>query len=215
MEKITILIADDHTLVRETWAFILNTDPRFSVIAECGSGEEAVEMAKNLRPQIVIMDINLPGINGIEATQQIRKFSPGSRVLGVSLHTQPTYARKMIQKGAMGYVTKNSTKEEMFKAIIEINNGKKYICDEIKNILSEQVIGGDEAQSGLNSLSQREIEVISFIKKGKSSKEIADDLEISVKTVEVHRYNILKKLNLNNAAALVNFINNSQLDFDN
>ena len=215
MEKITILIADDHTLVRETWAFILNTDPRFSVIAECGSGEEAVEMAKNLRPQIVIMDINLPGINGIEATQQIRKFSPGSRVLGVSLHTQPTYARKMIQKGAMGYVTKNSTKEEMFKAIIEINNGKKYICDEIKNILSEQVIGGDEAQSGLNSLSQREIEIISFIKKGKSSKEIADDLEISVKTVEVHRYNILKKLNLNNAAALVNFINNSQLDFDN
>jgi DNA-binding NarL/FixJ family response regulator len=215
MEKITILIADDHTLVRETWSFILNTDPRFSVIAESGSGEEAVELAKKLRPNIVIMDINLPGINGIEATQQIRKFSPGSKVLGVSLHTQPTYARKMIQKGAMGYVTKNSSKEEMFKAIIEIQNGKKYICEEIKNILSEQVIGGDEAQTGLNSLSQREIEIISFIKKGKSSKEIADELAISVKTVEVHRYNILKKLNLNNAAALVNFINNSQLDFDN
>jgi len=215
MEKITILIADDHTLVRETWSFILNTDPRFSVIAESGSGEEAVELAKKLRPNIVIMDINLPGMNGIEATQQIRKFSPGSKVLGVSLHTQPTYARKMIQKGAMGYVTKNSSKEEMFKAIMEIQSGKKYICEEIKNILSEQVIGGDEAQNGLNSLSQREIEIISFIKKGNSSKEIADALDISVKTVEVHRYNILKKLNLNNAAALVNFINNSQLDFDN
>jgi two-component system invasion response regulator UvrY len=215
MEKITILIADDHTLVRETWSFILNTDPRFSVIAESGSGEEAVELAKKLRPNIVIMDINLPGINGIEATQQIRKFSPGSKVLGVSLHTQPTYARKMIQKGAMGYVTKNSSKEEMFKAIIEIQQGKKYICEEIKNILSEQVIAGDEAQTGLNSLSQREIEIIAFIKKGNSSKEIADALNISVKTVEVHRYNILKKLNLNNAAALVNFINNSQLDFDN
>jgi two-component system invasion response regulator UvrY len=215
MDKITILIADDHTLVRETWSFILNTDPRFSVIAESGSGEEAVELSKKLRPDVVIMDINLPGINGIEATQQIRKLSPGSKILGVSLHTQPTYARKMIQKGAMGYVTKNSTKEEMFQAIIEIQNGKKYICDEIKNILSEQVIGGDEAQTGLNSLSQREIEVIALIKKGKSSKEIADDLKISVKTVEVHRYNILKKLNLNNAASLVNFINNSQLDFDN
>ena len=102
MDKITILIADDHTLVRETWSFILNTDPRFSVIAESGSGEEAVELAKKLRPNIVIMDINLPGINGIEATQQIRKFSPGSRILGVSLHTQPTYARKMMQKRGNG-----------------------------------------------------------------------------------------------------------------
>ncbi len=215
MEKITILIADDHTLVRETWSFILNTDPRFSVIAESGSGEDAIEQAKKLRPNIVIMDINLPGMNGIEATQQIRKYSPGTKILGVSLHTQPTYARKMIQKGAMGYVTKNSSREEMFKAITEIQSGKKYICDEIKNILSDQIISGDDSQHGLNSLSQREIEVISYIKKGNSSKEIADALSISVKTVEVHRYNVLKKLNLKNAAALVNFINNSQLDFDN
>lgn len=215
MEKITILIADDHTLVRETWSFIFNSDPRFTVVAESGSGEEAVELAKKLRPNVIIMDINLPGINGIEATQQIRKFSPASRILGVSLHTQPTYARKMIQKGAMGYVTKNSSRDEMFKAIMEIQNGKKYICDEIKNILSEQVISGEDTQAGLNSLSQREIEIIAFIKKGNSSKEIADALTISVKTVEVHRYNILKKLNLKNAAALVNFINNSQLDFEN
>jgi two-component system invasion response regulator UvrY len=185
------------------------------VIAESGSGEEAVELARQLRPNIVIMDINLPGMNGIEATQLIRKYSPGSKILGVSLHTQPTYARKMIQKGAMGYVTKNSSREEMFKAIMEVQNGRKYICDEIKNILSEQVISGEDQQSGLNSLSQREIEIIAFIKKGHSSKEIADALNISVKTVEVHRYNVLKKLNLKNAAALVNFINNSQLDFEN
>ncbi|HEV7333841.1 MAG TPA: response regulator transcription factor [Flavisolibacter sp.] len=214
MEKITILIADDHTLVRETWSFILNTDERFSVVAECGSGEEAVELAKQLRPNIVIMDINLPGMNGIEATQLIRKFSPASRILGVSLHTQPTYARKMIQKGAMGYVTKNSSREEMFKAITEIQAGRRYICEEIKNILSEQVINGEDQQSGLNALSQREIEIINFIKKGFSSKEIAESLDISVKTVEVHRYNILKKLNLKNSAALVNYINNSQLEFE-
>jgi two-component system invasion response regulator UvrY len=161
------------------------------------------------------MDINLPGMNGIEATEQIRKYSPGSRILGVSLHTQPTYARKMIQKGAMGYVTKNSSREEMFKAITEVHNGRKYICEEIKNILSEQVINGQDQQVGLNSLSQREIEIIPYIKKGHSSKEIADALSISVKTVEVHRYNILKKLNLKNSAALVNYINNSQLDLDN
>lgn len=214
MEKITILIADDHTLVRETWSFILNTDERFKVVAECGSGEEAVELAKQLRPSIVIMDINLPGINGIEATQLIRKFSPASKILGVSLHTQPTYARKMIQKGAMGYVTKNSSREEMFRAIIEVQGGKRYICEEIKNILSDQVLSGEDQALGLNSLSQREIEIINFIKKGFSSKEIAETLDISVKTVEVHRYNILKKLNLKNAAALVNYINNSQLELE-
>ena len=214
MEKITILIADDHTLVRETWSFILNTDDRFKVIAECGSGEEAVELARQLRPHIVIMDINLPGMNGIEATQLIRKCSPVSRILGVSLHTQPTYARKMIQKGAMGYVTKNSSREEMFKAIVEVQSGRRYICEEIKNIVSEQVINGEDQQNGLHTLSQREIEIINFIKRGFSSKEIAESLDISVKTVEVHRYNILKKLNLKNSAALVNYINNSQLDFE-
>jgi DNA-binding NarL/FixJ family response regulator len=213
MSKISILIADDHTLIRETWSFILNSDPKFQVVAECGNGEEAIEKAKQLHPDIVIMDINMPGINGIEATEQIKKFSPESKIIGVSLHTQPTYARKMMQKGALGYVTKNSSREEMFRAIEEVYQGKKYICEEIKNILSEQVMSGDDQPTGLNTLSQREIQIISLIKKGFSSKEIAEALEISVKTVEVHRYNILKKLNLKNAAALVHFIHNSQLDF--
>lgn len=212
MEKITILIADDHTLVRETWSFILNTDERFTVVAESGSGEEAVTLSRQLHPDVVIMDINLPGMNGIEATELIRRYAPSSKVLGVSLHTQPTYARRMIQKGAMGYVTKNSSREEMFKAITEVKEGRRYICEEIKNILSEQVINGEDPEAALNSLSQREIEVIKFIKKGLSSREIAEQLDISTKTVEVHRYNVLKKLNLKNAAALVNYINNSQLE---
>jgi len=215
MEKVTLLITDDHKLIREAWSSILNSDSRFKVIAETGSGEEAVELAKQLRPNVVILDINLPGMNGFDTIPLIRKFSPGSKILGVSLHTQPTYARKMIQKGALGYVTKNSSREEMFKAIMEIHNGRKYICDEIKNILSEQMLNGDEHTSGLNSLSQREIEIISFIKKGHSSKEIADILSLSAKTIEVHRYNLMKKLNLRNAAALVNYINNSELGFDN
>jgi DNA-binding NarL/FixJ family response regulator len=215
MDKITLLITDDHKLIREAWSSILNSDPRFKVIAETGSGEEAVEIAKQLRPNVVILDINLPGMNGFETIPLIRKFSPGSKILGISLHTQPTYARKMIQKGALGYVTKNSSKEEMFKAIIEIHNGRKYICEEIKNILSEQMLNGDEKATGLNSLSQREIEIISFIKKGHSSKEIADILSLSAKTIEVHRYNLMKKLNIKNTAALVNFINNSELGLDN
>lgn len=211
MKEITILITEDHTLVRQTWNFILNADPRFKVIADCGSGEEAVKLAEQLRPDVVIMDINLPGMSGFEATRLIRKFSPGSRILGVSLHTQPAYARKMMQQGAMGYITKNSSGDEMSKAIIEIHNNRKYICEEIKTILSHQMIDGDEQAKGLDSLSKREIDIIGYIKQGLSSKEIAETISISVKTVEVHRYNILKKLNLKNVAAMVNFINNSQL----
>ena len=210
--KTTLLIIDDHKLVRETWSFILNSSPSFIVVGEAGSAEEGVELAKNLRPNVVIMDINLPGMNGIEATQLIRKYAPASKVLGVSLHTQPTYARKIMQRGASGYVTKNSTKEEMFQAINEVHKGNKYICQEIKNILSEQMLNGEDANSGINSLSAREIEVIGLLKKGNSSREIAEELCISLKTVEVHRYHILHKLKIKNTAALVNYINNSQLE---
>ena len=213
MKKISILITDDHKLIREAWALLLNFDPRFEVIAEVNSAEEAIEVVKRLRPDIVILDINLPGINGIEAIPLIRKFSPGSKILGVSLHTQPAYARKMIQNGASGYMTKNSSKDEMFRAIIEIYNGNRYICEEIKNILSEKILG-DEEPSGINSLSQREIEIVSYVRKGFSSKEIANTLHLSSKTIEVHRYNLMKKLGLKNAASLVNFINNSSLALD-
>jgi DNA-binding NarL/FixJ family response regulator len=210
MHKISILVTDDHTLVREAWVTVLNSDPRFTVIAEASNAEEAIEKVKELRPEIAILDINLPGISGIEAIPLIRKFSPGTKILGVSLHTQPIYARKMMQKGARGYVTKNSSRMEMFKALLEIHEGRSYICEEIKNILSDQAMSGKDPSNGLNSLSQREMEIIRHIRNGSSSKEIAETLFLSVKTVEVHRYNILKKLQLKNSAALVNFV--SQLD---
>ena len=209
-KKITILITDDHTLLRQSLGVMLNSEPQFKVVAECGSGEEAVERVKDSRPDVVLMDYNLPGINGIEATQLIRKYSPGSKIVGVSLHSHPAYARKMMQSGAMGYLTKNSSHEEMVTAITEVHNNRKYICNEIKNALSEQMIGGgQESTNRLNLLSKRELDIIGYIKQGMSSREIAGAINISVKTVEVHRYNILKKLNLKNVAAMVNYINNS------
>ncbi len=207
MKKITILIADDHKLVRQTWEFVFNSDERFQVIAECGSGEEAIETSRRLRPDVIIMDINLPGISGVEATVQIIKSSPDSKIIGVSMHTQPAYVKAIMKKGALGYVTKNSSREEMFQAILEVSAGRKYVCNQIRNILSDSLINGDEPDNGLNFLSEREMQVISKIKNGASSKEIAQELHLSVKTVEVHRYNILKKLKLKNSASLVNFIN--------
>jgi len=208
MNAIKIFIVDDHTLLREAWRMALTADTAFTVVGEAGNGEEAVEMVAKLRPDVVTMDINLPGIDGIEATRQVKKRLPGVKVLGISLHNQPSYARKMMQAGAMGYVTKNSSKEEMYKAITEIHQGRKYVCQEIKNILSTQLVDDEEDRIKVAALSLREIEIIRHIVKGSSSKEIAQQLFIAVKTVEVHRYNILKKLKLKNAAALVNFINN-------
>ena len=209
MEKITVLIADDHKLIRETWSFILNSDPRFSVVAQCSNGEEAIEMAQKLRPKIALLDINMAPMNGIEATEQIRKFSPSTKIIGVSMHSQPAYVKKLLKLGAMGYVTKNSPQQEMFDAIAAVHEGKRYICAEVKTILSEQIF--EEESTGANTLSSRELDVIKHIKQGLSSKEISSELNISLKTVEVHRHNILKKLNLKNSAALVNYINASGL----
>lgn len=208
MNKISILIADDHKLIRETWSYILNSDPRFQVIALCGNAEEAVEIAREKRPGIVLMDINMTPMSGIEATEQIRKSSPTCKVIGVTMHSQPAYAKKMLAIGARGYVTKNSSKEEMIKAILEVNEGHKYICDEIKNIVSEQLLDEDNSPHDINVLTERELQIVHLIKKGLSSREIADNLDISLKTVEVHRHNVLKKLKLKNSASLVNFVNN-------
>lgn len=207
MEKINVLIADDHKLIRETWTYILNSDARFAVVADCGDSEKAVEMCRQLRPHIVLMDINIAPISGFEATERIRKASPGSNVIGVSMHSQPAYARRMLQLGGKGYVTKNSSRQEMITAILEVSNGSRYICEEIKKNITELGLEENRDTPNVNSLTDREIQIINFIREGHSSKEIAAHLNISLKTVEVHRHNVLKKLKLKNSASLVNFIN--------
>lgn len=207
MEKIKILLVDDHKLIRDSWSFILNSDPRFTVIGETSSGEEAIEIASKKKPNIILMDVNMSPLNGFDATKQIHKISPDSRIIAVSMHTMPAYAKRMLQLGAMGYVTKNSSKEEMITAIVEVNKGNRYICDEVKAILADQELDEKADKGDLNDLSRRELDIIKLIKEGLSSREIALQLDISLKTVEVHRYNVLKKLKLKNTASLVNYIN--------
>ena len=212
MEKITILLVDDHKLIRETWALLLNSDPRFQVVGETDDVNQALEICREKHPVVVLMDINMTPINGFEGTKLIRKYVPATKVIGMSMHSMPAYARRMLQSGAHGYVTKNSSKEELFEALVEVQKGNKYICEEVKNILAHQALDeSGETGPDLNVLSRREIDVIQLIKEGLSSKEIAQKLEITLKTVEVHRYNILKKLHLKNTAALVNFINSQGL----
>ncbi len=211
-KKISIIIFDDHNLVAEMWSDLINSDERFSVVGICNdTSEKSIESVKTKRPDVVIMDINIQPTSGIEATKLVKKGSPGTKVIGVSMHNQPSFAKRMLKNGALGYVTKSSNKSEMFDAIQTVITGKVYVCKEIQENLSKQVFEDDETPD-ISKLSEREVDVLKLIKDGLSSKEIADKLFLSSRTVEVHRSNILKKLNLKNTASLLKFIHNSSMD---
>jgi DNA-binding NarL/FixJ family response regulator len=212
MKKVSIMIVDDHTLIRETWSFLLGKNENFDVVAECGDGERAIELARDKRPDVVLLDINMAPMSGFDVLKMIRKYSPGSKIIGVSMHSQPAYAKKMLRLGAKGYVTKNSPRQEMLEAISEVSNNHVYICQEVKNILSDQLLNNDQVNPDINNLSDREMQIVRALKEGLSSKEIASELSISLKTVEVHRHNILKKLKLKNTVSLINFINSQAFD---
>ncbi|HXB35234.1 MAG TPA: response regulator transcription factor [Puia sp.] len=212
MKKVSIMIVDDHTLIRETWSFLLGKNENFDVVAECGDGERAIELARDKRPDVVLLDINMAPMSGFDVLKMIRKYSPSSKIIGVSMHSQPAYAKKMLRLGAKGYVTKNSPRQEMLEAIAEVSKNQVYVCQEVKNILSDQMLNGDQANPDINNLSDREMQIVRALKEGLSSKEIASELNISLKTVEVHRHNILKKLKLKNTVSLINFINSQAFD---
>jgi two-component system, NarL family, invasion response regulator UvrY len=211
MKKITVVIVDDHRLIREMWATMLTSNNEYEIIGESGGMDEAIEMIKTKRPELVLMDINLAQGSGLEAVPLIKKFSPGTKIIAVSMHNQPAYVKKMMQMGAKGYVTKNSSHQEMFKALEIVMKGGVYVCNEVKDILSEQALGIETAGPDVKDLSWREIEIVRLIRDGLSSKEIASRLHITVRTAEVHRHNILKKLKLKNTASLISYINTTDL----
>src|ERR1700754_1255703 len=200
------MIVDDHTLIRETWSSLLKTVPNFEIVAECGDGRISIEMAKNIRPDIVLLDINMEPVNGFEVLKMIRKLSPASKIIGLSMRSEPAYAKKLLRLGAKGYITKNSPRTEMLEAINEVTNGKVFVCQEVKKSLSELTVKDGSKDQGINSLSERELQVLGLLSAGGSSKEIAAELGIAVKTIEVHRHNILSKLNLKNTLSLKNYI---------
>ena len=138
MDAVRIIIADDHAQVRKTWKMLLQTDKQMNVIAECSSGEEVIQSARELNPDVILMDINMSPINGFDATKEIVKSHPHIKIIGVSINNQPAYARHMIDMGAKGYVTKNSSKEEMIMAIMEVLKGNNYICKEITDKMSKR-----------------------------------------------------------------------------
>lgn len=140
MKKLKILIADDHQMIREAWALIINNDPRFSVVAKCSNGDEAIQLTKELNPEIVVLDINMEPTSGIEVAEQIRKYSPDTGIVVVTMHTQPSFVKKLMKVGAKGYVTKNSKPQELLDAIVAVSKGNRYICAEMKNNAAEQFL---------------------------------------------------------------------------
>ncbi|MDP4265043.1 MAG: response regulator transcription factor [Bacteroidota bacterium] len=205
MEKISVLLVDDHKLIRDAWAFVLENDSRLELAGQTADAEEALAIVHHHQPHVALVDINMSPVDGFELTGRIIKTSR-TKVVCVSMYGLPVYAKKMFQIGAMGYVTKNSPIDELLRAIIEVNHGNKYVCSEIKNMLALERLAGNPPDDSAGHLSKRELEITVLIKQGLSSKEIAAELAISLKTVEVHRYHILKKLKLKNTAALVNYI---------
>jgi len=143
---IKLIIVDDHFHVREAWSWVLNQVPRLSVIAQCANGQEAIEAAKSLQPDVILMDINMTPVNGIEATRTIRAFAPHMKIIGVSVQAERSYVNEMLRNGANGYVTKNSPSTEMVMAIDEVLAGNTYICEEIRHLRTTHHGGGLQGQ---------------------------------------------------------------------
>jgi two-component system invasion response regulator UvrY len=212
MPKISVVVIDDHALIRESWIQLLKMLKQFDVVGDSGDSEKGVEIVGNKLPDIVFLDINIKPKDGFETIKEILQISPTSKVIALSMYTLPAYAKKMIALGAKAYVTKNSSVDEIMEAIAAVNNGEIYICREILSIAAEAPAEKQQRAPNLNLLSEREVKVLKYVKRGLSSREISAELNISYRTVEVHRHKILKKLNLRNTPSLINYLNYSNAD---
>jgi DNA-binding NarL/FixJ family response regulator len=205
MKKTTIFIIDDHKLLREVLTFLLNREKNVEVTGATDNIDEALNTIRLANPSIVLLDINMPEESGFRVAEKILKIAPATRIIAMSMYILPVYAKRMLKLGAWGYLTKNSPHEEMIHAINTVARNEKYVCDEIRDMVATDTLNKKNDPSGIGSLTEREVEILTYLKKGLSSREIGAELELSNKTVEVHRYNILRKLNLKNVASLVNY----------
>jgi DNA-binding NarL/FixJ family response regulator len=194
--QISVLLVDDHSLVRRGFRRMLEDEEDISVVGEASDGEEAVKLAKSLKPQVIVMDCALPGINGLQATRKILQTLPETLVLMLSMHTEETWVRQAIDAGARGYVLKNAMDLELSSAIRRLVKGETVLDGQLSK---QQGLKG-ERNAGLTP---RELQILQLICDGKSNKEIANQLELSANTVAVHRANIMDALGIHKTAELV------------
>ena len=209
MEKIKILIADDHELVREGIEALISSAKDMEAIGLVGSGEEAINAARATRPDVVLMDITMPGMNGVEAARWIKGMDASIRVIMITMEVSKEYVSASIKSGVDGYVPKNAGKKIMLDAIRSVHRGERYFNDAVKKLIFDDFYTLEKLKHPKrvlpNQLTNRESQVLALIAAGRSNKEIAEELFISVKTVETHKTHILMKLGLNNNSELIRY----------
>ncbi len=210
-KKTRVLLADDHSIVRQGFRMILSAQPDFEVIGEAANGREAVQLAEELKPDVAVMDVSMPELNGIEATRRISEVSPRTRVVALSMHKDSVYVREILRAGARGYLLKDAMDTDLIGAVRAVARGEGYISPAV----SEAVLSDyrKHVTDPLDLLSSREREVLQMIAEGKTNKEIANELNLSVYTVEAHRGRIMEKLNLHSTGDIVRFaVRNGLID---
>lgn len=206
--KIKVLLVDDHRVVREGLRSLLESEKNIEVVGEASNGRDAVKMVENLGPDVVVMDISMEEMNGIEATRKIIESFPSCRVVILSMHATAEYIHKSFNAGADGYLLKESAGQEVVEAITFVNRGKKFLSNRLSDTLAgEMLLDEKKIQSDgpIESLSPREREIVQLVVEGKSSSEIAKTLFLSAKTIETYRSRLMKKLDTPNVPALVKF----------
>lgn len=212
---IKVVLADDHVIVRNGIKILLESEGDVEVIAEASNGVEALEKVKQFQPDILISDIKMPIMNGIEATAALQKISPATKTLILSMHDDDEYIIKSVESGAAGYLLKDTTKEEFHKALHAIIDGQKYFSGDISNVLVNSYLHRNDKSTSIATsakfsvdttdyhVTKREKQILNLVYQGKSNKEIADELQKSIRTIETHRFNIMKKLSVGNIAELI------------
>lgn len=205
--SIKILLADDHRIIHDSLTPLLDKQTDIEVVGVADNGRKAVKLTQELKPDLVIMDISMPDLNGMEATRQIIAQCPRVKIIALSMNTDKRYVKGMLKAGASGYLTKGCSFEELANAIRLVAAGKKYISPEISSIVIDEYLISPSARGSSDSseLTMREREVLQLLAEGKKVKEIADTLFVSMKTVHVHRKHIMEKLDINNIAGLIKY----------
>jgi len=206
MNPIRVLLADDHTLIRAGLRMVVVSQPDFTVVGEASDGREAVALAEQLKPDVVVMDIGMPSLNGIEACRQIHDSLLGTQVIMLSMHSDEGYVLRALKAGAKGYMLKDSAEADLASAIRAVRAGKSFFSPAVSKILLEDYmrkLKRTGAEDSFDLLSPREREVLQLVAEGKSSKEVANLLSLSVYTVETHRAKLMQKLNLHNIPELI------------
>jgi len=211
VKKIRVLLADDHAVVRRGFRMILDSQADLEVVGEVANGREAVAAAQELQPDVIVMDVTMPELNGIEATRRIAEIAPRARVLALSMHKDAVYVREILRAGAKGYLLKDSEEGDLIAAVRSVARGEGFLSPGVSDAVLTDY--RKHVTNALDLLTSREREVLQHIAEGKTNKEIATSLNLSVYTVEAHRGRLMEKLNLHSSGELVRFaVRNGLID---